>query len=210
MFYEPKRGYPFDINPFAALVFPRPIGWVSSLSKNGIANLAPYSFFNAIAYEPPQIMFSATDFHSQGGLKDSIANVLSTKEFVVNLATKKLKIKVNQSSIDASHEIDEFKLCELKKRKSKIVKPPSIADSPVNLECRLLKKINLKTKTNNKNQNKMIIGEVVGIYIDNKFIKEGKINSLAMCSISRMGYTEYTEVNSKFLMTRPKWSQEII
>ena len=79
MFYEPKNGYPFDENPFAALVFPRPIGWISTLSKNGIANLAPYSFFNAIAYEPPQVMFSATSFHSQGGLKDSIANVLLTK-----------------------------------------------------------------------------------------------------------------------------------
>ena len=96
MFYEPKKGHPFDVNSFAALVFPRPIGYIYiSASKNGIANLAPYSFFNAIAYESPQIMFSATDFHSQGGLKDSIANVLSTKEFVVNLATKKLKIKVN-------------------------------------------------------------------------------------------------------------------
>ena len=102
MFYEPKNGYPFDENPFAALVFPRPIGWISTLSKNGIANLAPYSFFNAIAYEPPQVMFSATDFHSDGGLKDSIANVLSTKEFVVNLATKKLKIQVSQSSIEAA------------------------------------------------------------------------------------------------------------
>jgi len=108
LFYEPKKGYPFDENPFAALVFPRPIGWISTLSKNGIANLAPYSFFNAIAYEPPQVMFSATGFHSQGGLKDSIANVLSNNEFVVNLATKKLKTQVNQTSIDAPHGIDEF------------------------------------------------------------------------------------------------------
>ena len=204
MFYEPKNGHPFDVNPFAALVFPRPIGWISSLSKNGVANLAPYSFYNAIAYEPPQIMFASTDFHSQGGLKDSIANVLSTKEFVVNLATKKLKLQVNQSSIDAPHGIDEFKLFKLKKRKSKIVKPPSISESPVNLECRLLRKINLKTKI--KGQNTMIIGEVVGIYINSRFILKGKIDSLAMRAISRMGYTEYCEVNSKFLMQRPKWN----
>ena len=116
MFYEPKKGHPFDVNPLSALVFPRPIGWVSTLSKNGIANLAPYSFFNAIAYDPPQIMFAATDFHQSGGLKDSILNVLSTKEFVVNLATKKLKIQVNQTSIDAPHEVDEFKLFKLKKK----------------------------------------------------------------------------------------------
>ena len=205
MFYEPKNGYPFDDNPFAALIFPRPIGWISSLSKKGIANLAPYSFYNAIAYNPPQIMFSATDYHNQGGFKDSIANILATKEFVVNLATKKLKTKVNKSSIDAPHNIDEFNFCKLKKRKSIMVKSPSVADSPVNLECRLHKKINLKTKSRNKDQNIMIIGEVIGIYISNKFIKNGKVNSLAMKAISRMGYTEYCEVDSKFLMERPKW-----
>ena len=205
MFYEPKKGYPLLHNPFNALVFPRPIGWISSLSKTGIANLAPYSFFNAIAYVPPQVMFSATAYHNQGGFKDSVANILFTKEFVINLATKKLKQQVVQSSIDAPNDIDEFKLMKLKKRKSKIVKPPSVAESPVNLECRLLKKIDLKTTSKNKNQNKMIIGEVVGIYIDNKFIKNNKINSLAMRVISRMGYTEYSEVDSKFLMERPKW-----
>ena len=150
-------------------------------------------------------MFSATAYHNQGGFKDSVANILSTKEFVINLATKKLKQQVVQSSIDAPNDIDEFKLMKLKKRKSKIVKPPSVAESPVNLECRLLKKIDLKTTSKNKNQNKMIIGEVVGIYIDNKFIKNNKINSLAMGAISRMGYTEYSEVDSKFLMERPKW-----
>ena len=205
MFYEPKKGYPLLHNPFNALVFPRPIGWISSLSKTGIANLAPYSFFNAIAYVPPQVMFSATAYHNQGGFKDSVANILFTKEFVINLATKKLKQQVVQSSIDAPNDIDEFKLMKLKKRKSKIVKPPSVAESPVNLECRLLKKIDLKTTSKNKNQNKMIIGEVVGIYIDNKFIKNNKINSLAMRAISRMGYAEYSEVDSKFLMERPKW-----
>jgi len=205
LFYEPKNGYPFDENPFAALVFPRPIGWISTLSKNGIANLAPYSFFNAIAYEPPQVMFSATGFHSQGGLKDSIANVLSNNEFVVNLATKKLKTQVNQTSIDAPHEIDEFNVYKLKKRKSRIVQPPSIAESPVNLECRLFKKIDLKTKV--KNQNIMIIGEVVGIHIDDKFIKKGRIDSLAMRAICRMGYAEYSEIYSKFFMERLKWKK---
>ena len=205
MFYEPKKGHPFKADPFNALVFPRPIGWISSSSKKGIANLAPYSFFNAIAYVPPQVMFSATAYHNRGGLKDSIANILATKEFVVNLATKELRQQVVQSSIDAPNNIDEFKLMKLKKRKSKMVKPPSVAESPVSLECRLLKKIDLKTTSKNKNQNKMIIGEVVGIYIDNKFIKNNKINSLSMRAISRMGYTEYSEVDSRFLVERPKW-----
>ena len=205
MFFEPSKNNPLQPNFLNALVFPRPIGWISTLSKKGVANLAPYSFFNAIAYEPPQIMFAATANHNQGGFKDTVANILETKEFVVNLAIKKLKNKVNQSSIDAPHHIDEFELSNLKKIKSKIVKPPLVAVSPVNLECRLLKKIDLKTKKNNKNQNKMIIGEVIGVHIHNKFIKKGKINSIAMRAISRMGYTEYCEVDSKFLMKRPNW-----
>ena len=204
MFYEPKKGHSLPQNPFNALVFPRPIGWISSLSKKGIANLAPYSFFNAIAYEPPQLMFAATAYHSNGGLKDSVANILETKEFVVNLATKKLQQSVVYSSIDAPPGVDEFKLMKLKKRKSTMVQPPSVAESPVTLECKLIRKIDLKGKK--INQNIMIIGEVVGIHIKDAFISNGKVNSLAMRAISRMGYTEYSEVKSRFLMDRPKYS----
>ena len=130
-------------------------------------------------------------------------SVLSTNEFVVNLATKKLKTQVNQTSIDAPHGIDEFNVFNLKKRKSRIVTPPLIAESPVNLECKLFKKIDLKTKV--KNQNIMIIGEVVGIHIDDKFIKKGRIDSVAMRAISRMGYAEYSEIYSKFFMERLNW-----
>jgi flavin reductase (DIM6/NTAB) family NADH-FMN oxidoreductase RutF len=204
VFYEPKKGHSLPHNPFAALVFPRPIGWISSLSKKGIANLAPYSFFNAIAYEPPQVMFAAPDYHSNGGIKDSVANILATKEFVVNLATKKLQQSVVYSSIDAPHGVDEFKLMKLKKRKSTMVQPPSVAESPATLECKLIKKIVLKAKKNN--QNIMIMGEVIGIHIKGKFITKGKVNSLAMQAISRMGYTEYSEVKSRFFMDRPEYS----
>ena len=205
MFFEPNKNHPFTPNFLSALIFPRPIGWISSISKNGVPNLSPYSFFNAISYIPPQIMFAATANHSDGGLKDTIRNILDTREFVVNLAIKKLKNEVNETSIDAPHDIDEFNFFKIKKRKSKIVKPPSVADSPINLECKLIRKINLKTKSKNKNQNKMIIGEVIGVRIENRYIKNGRINSLMMKAISRMGYSEYSEVDSKFLMTRPKW-----
>ena len=173
--------------------------------KKRNCKLSSLFFFQRCCVHAPSSHFAATAYHSQGGLKDSIANILATKEFVVNLATKKLIQQVVQSSIDAPNNIDEFKLMKLKKRKSRMVKPPSVAESPVSLECRLLKKIDLKTTSTNKNQNKMIIGEVVGIHIDDKFIKNNKINSLAMRAISRMGYTEYSEVDSRFLMERPKW-----
>ena len=203
MFYEPKKGHPFKIDPLKALIFPRPIGWISSLSKKGIANLAPYSYFNAIADSPPQIMFSSEINASSKDYKDSLSNILSTKEFVVNFATSKTKKQMNISSIDAPSKIDEFSFAKLKKRKSVLIKTPSVAESPVNLECKLIK--SLKLKSNLKFYNTLIIGEVIGIYINNKFVKNDRIDSISMKYISRIGYSEYTTISSKFTMLRPKW-----
>ena len=202
MFYEPKKGHPFKIDPFKALVFPRPIGWISSVSKKGIPNLAPYSYFNAVADEPPQVMFCSNGDSAYGGYKDSLANILSTKEFVVNFATANTRDAMNISSSNYEPNEDEFVAAKLKKRKSKLVKPPSVNDSPVNLECKLLK--TLKLKTNTKKISTMIIGEIIGIYINNKFIKNGRIDSVSMRYISRMGYSEYSTISSKFNLKRPK------
>ena len=163
MFYEPKNGHPFKIDPYKALVFPRPIGWISSLSKQGIPNLAPYSYFNAVADEPPQVMFCSNGDSAYGGFKDSLSNILSTKEFVVNFATSTTRDAMNISSSNYKPNEDEFVAAKLKKRKSKLVKAPSVYDSPVNLECKLLK--TLKLKTNSKKLSTMVIGEVIGIYI---------------------------------------------
>ena len=207
MFYEPKNGYPFEIDPLNALVFPRPIGWISSLSQKGIPNLAPYSFFNAVAYTPPQVMFAASFKPSRNAYKDSVENILKTKEFVVNFVTNAMSQKMNLSSIDAPKDIDEFDFGKIKKRKSKKVKPFSVLNSPVNLECRLLQKIDLKSSLNNKFHNKIIIGEIVGIYIDNQFIKNGRIDSIAMQYVGRLGYAEYTTIKSKFKMKRPIWKE---
>jgi len=206
MFYEPKKGYPFEIDPLNALVFPRPIGWISSISSKGTLNLAPYSFFNAVAYTPPQVMFAASFKPHTKEYKDSVANILKTKEFVVNFVTKSLSQKMNKSAIDAPDDIDEFNFSKIKKRKSKVVQVPSVAESPVNLECKFLKKIDLKSSIKNKYHNKIIIGEVVGIYIKNQYIKNDRIDSVAMKLIGRLGYTEYTSVTSKFKMKRPKWN----
>ena len=201
MFYEPKNGHAFKIDPYKALVFPRPIGWISSLSKKGIPNLAPYSYFNAVADEPPQVMFCSNGHSAYGGFKDSLTNILSTKEFVVNFATANTRNAMNISSSNYKPNEDEFVAAKLKKRKSKLVKPPSVNDSPVNLECKLLK--TLKLKTNTKKISTMVIGEIIGIYINNKFIKNGRIDSVSMRYVSRMGYSEYTTVSSKFNLRRP-------
>ena len=205
MFYEPKKGYPFEIDPLNALIFPRPIGWISSLSQKGIPNLAPYSFFNAVAYTPPQVMFAASFKPNTSAYKDSVENIMKTKEFVVNLVTNTMSQKMNLSSIDAPKDIDEFDFSKIKKRKSKTVKPYSVSKSPVNLECKFLQKVDLKSSIKNKYHNKIIIGEVIGIYINNQFVKKNRIDSTAMQLVGRLGYSEYTTVRTKFKMKRPKW-----
>ncbi len=200
MFYEPNKKCPFKIDPFKSIVFPRPIGWISSISKNGIANLAPYSYFNSVADEPPQVMFCSNGSTAYGKYKDSLSNILSTKEFVVNFVTSTLRNQMNISSKDFKPDEDEFFFSNLKKKKSKLVKAPSVKDSPVNLECKLVETI--KLKSNSKKISIMVIGEVIGIYINNKFIKNGRVDSVSMRYIARMGYSEYTTVSSKFSLRR--------
>ncbi len=200
MFYKPKEN-PFTIDPFKSLVFPRPIGWISSVDKKGNANLAPYSYFNAIADAPPQVMFASAAAEQPVKFKDSLNNILETKEFVVNFASSITRKEMNLSSLNAPKDHDEFMITNLKKRRSKLVKAPSVAASPVNLECKLLK--TLKLKSNSKRYTTMIIGEVIGIYIKDKFIKKGRVDSVAMRYVARMGYSEYTTVSSKFKMKRP-------
>ena len=200
MFYEPNKKCPFKIDPFKSIVFPRPIGWISSISKNGIANLAPYSYFNSVADEPPQVMFCSNGSTAYGKYKDSLSNILSTKEFVVNFVTSTLRNQMNISSKDFKPDEDEFFFSNLKKKKSKLVKAPSVKDSPVNLECKLVETI--KLKSNSKKTSIMVIGEVIGIHISNKFIKNGRVDSVSMRYIARMGYSEYTTVSSKFSLRR--------
>ena len=200
MFYEPKKGIPFKIDPFKSLIFPRPIGWISSVNKKGIANLAPYSYFNAVTDEPPQIMFCSNGGSSHNKYKDSLTNILSTKEFVVNFVTYSTRNQMNNSSKDFKPDEDEFILSKLKKKKSNIVRAPSVKDSPVNLECKLVKAIKLNSKS--KKISTMIIGEVIGIFIKDKFIKNNRVDSISMRYIARMGYSEYTAVATKFNLER--------
>ena len=201
MFYQPKKN-PFSIDPYKSLIFPRPIGWISSIDKKGIVNLAPYSYFNAIADDPPQIMFVAGASDRSSQKKDTLTNIMSTKEFVVNFATTATREQMNLSSKDIDKDDDEFVLTKLKKRKSRLVKVPSVANSPVNLECKLLKSIKLKSSS--RKFSTMVIGEVIGIYIKDSFIVKRRVNSVAMRYVARMGYSEYTTISSKFKMKRPK------
>ena len=206
MFYEPTKGYELDHNPFNAIIVPRPIGWISTLSSTGIPNLAPYSFFNAVAYTPPQVMFSATSNHIFGGLKDAVTDSQTTGEFVVNIATSNLREQMNKSAVPAPHNVDEFEYSGLTKKESKLVKCPRVAESPVNLECRYTTSISLLSKENN-DFNVVVFGEIIGVHINDEIIHEDRIDFMKLRAIGRLGYNDYVEVNNLFSMERPTWDQ---
>ena len=201
MFYTTQandHGFPYD--PFKAIVSPRPIGWISSKDQDDNINLAPYSFFNAIADNPPMVMFSTTGKKFGGkSIKDSFKNILETKEFVVNIVSEALISEMNLTSGSYPSEVDEFDLTNLKKSDCKLVSVPRISESPASLECRLFKVVKLPGDDNN-----IIIGEVVGIHLSEKYITNGIFDILAFNPVARLGYKDYTTVFKKFPLNRPK------
>ena len=198
MFYDALKGQcPLDIDPFKALVGPRPIGWISSLSSDGVANLAPYSFFNAVSDAPPIVMFSS------GGRKDSIENIEATGDFVCNLASFDLREAMNTSSKIVGPEVDEFELAGLEKLPSRIVNAPRVANSPMALECRYLKTVALEDVNGDISSFAMVLGQVVGVHIDDKFIKDGRVRTALMQPLARHGYMDYSVVKETFRIERP-------
>jgi flavin reductase (DIM6/NTAB) family NADH-FMN oxidoreductase RutF len=188
------HGLPND--PFKAIVAPRPIGWISSMSKIGVPNLAPYSFFNAVSEKPHYIVIGSS------GMKDSLTNIETTGEFVINIATYELREQMNASSARVAPDVDEFRLSSLTPAPSRFVKPPRVSESPAALECRLFQIVPLPDNHGDA-RNWAIIGRVVGVYIDDRFIAEGRVNTAAMKPIARMGYSEYTTVETAWRMRRP-------
>ena len=203
MFYDTEsnnHGLPF--NPFKACIVPRPIGWITSLDKAGNLNLAPYSYFNAISDVPPMIMFSTTTKHHDCGIKDTLKNVEETKEFVVNIATWNLREQVNITSTDFNRGISEVEMANLLISPSKYVKPPRVNGSPIQLECVHHQSIQLPV-IDDKHTNRLAIAKVIGIHIDDSIIIDGKIDITKFKPICRLGYMEYSTIDSKFSMERP-------
>lgn len=202
MFYNTSsndHNLPHD--PFKACVAPRPIGWISTLSAVGVANIAPYSFFNGVASSPPQVMYS-TNGAQPHGPKDTLDNIRHSGEFVVNVATWDLREAMNITSIAARPEEDEFALAGLTPLPSQLVKAPRIGQSPINMECKLLHIIELAS--NDVGQpNTMVIGQVVGIHIDESVLTDGMIDNTKLKLISRLGYKDYACVDKVFSMARP-------
>ena len=206
MFYKPGEPHGLRHNPFNALVVPRPIGWITSLDVEGRVNLAPYSFFNAVSYTPPHVMFASTTEHVQhGGPKDTVANVEATKEFVANLVTWELREAMNATSAPAPHGVDELELAGLTAAPSELVKPPRVAESPVHLECRYVTTVTLPTSNPDGPEPKVVFGEVVGIHIDERVIEDGMIRWDLLNPVGRLGYMDYAPLGEVFTMDRPDW-----
>jgi flavin reductase (DIM6/NTAB) family NADH-FMN oxidoreductase RutF len=190
MFYDTRKndhGLPRD--PFKAIVSPRPIGWITSMSAKGEINLAPYSFFNAVSDAPPIVLFSSE------GRKDSLAFVEETKEFVCGLAVFDLRDAVVTSGIAFPRGINEMEQAGLAAAPSRLVRPPRVAASPCALECKLLQIVELSDLDGQPAHRHVAFGQVIGVHIDDGFIKDGRLDTAAMQPIARCGYSDYAVVD---------------
>ncbi|MFP8965154.1 flavin reductase family protein [Pokkaliibacter sp. CJK22405] len=200
MHFDPQEpgngGLPHD--PFKGLIVPRPIGWISTLNTKGQVNLAPYSAFNMVGYNPNVVMFSSA------GRKDTLKNIEATGEFVCNLATYELRDAVSDSSVPVDHGVDEMTLTGLTAAPSVKVKPPRVAESPAALECKYLATIPVPRSDGAEPSDFMVLGEVVGVYIDERVLTDGKVDIAKLKPLTRLGYMDYAVVDTVFSMDRPK------
>ena len=200
-FYEPRNGHGLPHDPFNAIVGPRPIGWISSLSRAGTRNLAPYSFFNAFNYVPPIVGFASI------GAKDTLHNVQETGEFVWNLATRPLAEAMNATCAAVPPDVDEFALAGLRPAASRLVAPPRVADSPVAFECKVTQIVQLQRADGEIVPTWLVLGEVVGIHIANAALRDGIYDTAAAGHILRAGGpADYFTVGPEqlFRMHRPR------
>lgn len=190
MFYEPKNGHGLPHSPFNAIVAPRPIGWISTRGPFG-DNLAPYSFFNAVAYEPPQVMFA-------GDLKDSIRNIQDSGVFAVNVVSDALRLAMNETSAPLPRGTDEFDHAGVEKAECVTINSPRVALSPATLECRMTQVVTLGGA-----DNVMVIGEVTGIHLRDDCLTNGRFDVATFGLIARLGYKDYATITDTWSMNRP-------
>ncbi|WP_375421248.1 flavin reductase family protein [uncultured Sphingomonas sp.] len=200
-FYEPQAGHGLPHDPLNAIVAPRPIGWISTVSAAGVRNLAPYSFFNLVNYHPPLIAFSSM------GWKDSVANIAETREFVWNLVTRDLTEVMNATSAGVSADVDEFTLAGIPQTPSRLIAPPRVTASPVAFECVLTQLIRLEDRAGRALDQWLVIGEAIGIHIDCAMLEGGVYQTARAHPISRGGgpadYFE-TREDALFKLRRPR------
>lgn len=202
MFFEPSKGHGLPHDPFKAIVSPRPIGWISTVSKKGEVNLAPYSFFNALSSNPHLVWFSSE------GEKDSATFARETGEFVANLVGRDLADKMNMSSVNAPRGTSEFGYAGLTAAPSRLVAPPRVAEAPAALECKVTEIFEPKGLDGKHAGAFVVIGEVVGIHIDEAFLTDGLFDVVKAGNVSRLGYFDFSSIEQTFEKRRPRWEDQ--
>ena len=201
MFYEPSGGHGLPHDPFKALVSPRPIGWISTVNAAGEINLAPYSYFNALSGRPPLVWFSSD------GEKDSATAAGETGEFVANLVGRELAEKMAATSVDAPRGVSEFDYAGLTMAASTLVRPPRVAEAPAALECKVTEILRPRGLDGKEVGSVVVIGEVVGVYIDDRYLTDGLFDAVKAGNVSRLGYLDYATIDRTFAMRRPRWEK---
>ncbi len=202
MFYEPSKGRGLPHDPSKAIVSPRPVGWISTMSASGELNLAPYSFFNMFSSKPFLVWFSSE------GEKDSVTFARETGEFVVNLAGRDLVSKMVASSVDAPRGVSEFGYADLTPEPSRLVKPPRVREALAALECKVTEIMTPKTWSGAEPDAVVVAGEVIGVYIDESVLVDGRFDAVKAGNVARLGYFDYLTVDSVFEMRRPRWKAD--
>jgi flavin reductase (DIM6/NTAB) family NADH-FMN oxidoreductase RutF len=196
------RPSPFKHSVYNALVVPRPIGWISTISADGVVNLAPYSFFNSLSGDPPCVMYCPNGSHGEGGPKDSLLNVEATGEFVFNLCSWDLREQMVATSAHVPRSIDEMAAAGLSAIPSVKVKPPRVAATPIQLECKQIQTNKLPDGRDGK-QNRVDIGQVDGVHVADEVISDGIIDVSRVKPLARLGYLDYALIDKVFQMPRP-------
>ncbi|MCH9673693.1 MAG: flavin reductase family protein [Gammaproteobacteria bacterium] len=200
-----KRDHGLKHDPFKALMVPRPVGWISSVSEDGVCNLAPYSFFNAVSENPTYVVFAS------GGIKDSLRNIEQTGEFVCSLATWDLREHMNVSSAPVPPGVDEFPMAGLTAAASTMVRPPRVKESPAAFECKHWKTIQMPgAEPGDPGGFHVVFGRVVSVYVDDTYISDGMVNTGEMRPIARLGYMDYGVLTPEtvFTINRPQVSED--
>ena len=199
MFYRPEDGHGLPHNPFNAVVSPRPIGWIATRGSDGSENLAPYSFFNAVAYVPPQVMFASTSAkEDRDGTKDSVANIRETGVFCVNIVEYAAREAMNDTSGPWPRETDEFTKAEIHRSACATIPCSRVTNAPANLECKLTQIVTLPGEANFA-----VFGEVTGIHLRDDCLKDGRFDVTRFQPLARLGYRDYAKVSELFSLTRP-------
>jgi len=199
MFYRPEDGHGLPHNPFNAIVTPRPIGWISTRGADGSENLAPYSFFNAVAYVPPQVMFASTSAkEDRDGTKDSVANIRETHVFCVNIVEYAMRDVMNVSSGPWAREVDEFDKAGIQRAPCETIECSRVAAAPAALECKLTQIVELPGAANF-----VVFGEVTGVHMRDDCLVDGTFDVTRFNPLARLAYRDYTAVRDPFSPNRP-------